>query len=353
MLDFLEDQQVTGLIPDSFDPRDVYLDEILAGETPELPPSYRIEGIPYQPQGDYPLCASFAASTLLAWKYNQRIKSIKGKKHLSQPHLFVTCGGNREGSSFRGNLNAAIKPGCIPYSVLPMPDVKYGAEENWLETMRAQAASVVTSDFTKLLGYAREQDNPERLKASIMTHGPLLVGVRAGKGDYYSGKGRRIAGYKDNHAVLLVGWTPTHWVIFESQWWGQKTAGYVTLDISYTFPSAYAVTELPENWREIRDEVRSAPYANALNHYGKPRDFELEQRTAVKLLDELKAFKNQSVLDAAGKFWPTLINAAAYGGYSISYRKFGVWQPGDLINFLYQFRRTGELIFDLDKPRTV
>ena len=339
----------TGFIQDSFDPNDVFLDEVLSGEPVPLPPSYVIEGLPYEPQGDYPFCVSFAVSTMLEWHYNRLLKSIPDKRSFSQPHLFIRSGGSRVGSTFRNNLNIAKDEGCIPYTSFPMPSLKYGSPDSWLEDMQRAVKAFVTKDVSKLAGYARVTSSPESLKAAVIQHGPILVGVAANR-EYSNGNAKRTK-TEDNHAILLVGWTPTHWIIFDSLYWVRNTAGYGKLNIAYTFNSAYVVTELPEGWKEIRDEVRTEPFQNALNHYGLRRNFEEEQRTAVKLLDELKAFKNQSVLDAAGRFWSVLINAATYGGYSISYRKFGLWQPGDLINFLYQYRRTGEFIFDLDKPR--
>jgi len=99
----------------------------------------------------------------------------------------------------------------------------------------------------------------------------------------------------------------------------------------------------------VEDE-RAEGFEHCLNHYGKPRDFALEQKVAAKLVKEFQKFKNQSVWEAAGKFWNVYTNAVAYGGYSISY---GItWMPGDVINDCYHWRRTGEHIFDFNKLRS-
>jgi hypothetical protein len=342
---FEDRRAIPGLVDEGFDPRDVWEDEVLSGdESLPLPTAYAIEGLVYEPQGAYPFCTSFACTTLLECKYG-------GKLSFSQQHLFFHAGGGRGGSGFRANLDVLQKKGAIPYARLPMPDVKFGRGSDWLERLKPTAMAVPFWDPKMLVGYARVVTDEVRLKRAIMQYGPLLVGVAAGKGDYYSGKGKRVPQSVDNHAVLLVGWTDSQWIIFESLWWAKDAKGYATLDGSYRFNSAYAVTELPGNWKEIRDNVRSGPFANALNHYGKRRDFEAEQRFAVDMLDAFRLFNNKSVTDAAGRFWAVLINAGVYGGYSLTYTKWGVTQPGDLINFVYHWRRTGENLFDLDQPR--
>ncbi len=115
---------------------------------------------------------------------------------------------------------------------------------------------------------------------------------------------------------------------------------------NYTFNFAYAVTELPADWKELRDEARkkdfipepTSPYPSVLDHYGKQRNLELEITTANEMLARFKVFNNKSVTDAAGRFWPVYTNAIAYGGYSYT----------DIINDCYHWRRTGTHIFDLN-----
>lgn len=340
-------EEKTGFIQDTFDPRDIWLDEVLGGDEVTLPPAYTIEGLPYEPQGGYPFCASFASTTMLEYLYN---RDGMGRA-FSQPHLFFHAGGSKVGSTFRSNLNVAkdLLKGVIPYSKFPMPNPKIGKPEGWFETMSAKAFATPFNEALQLTGYARVISDQEHLKQAIMAHGPILVGVST-KGGYYQGNAKRVSP-TDNHAVLLVGWTPTQWQIFDSLWWVEKKGGYGTLDASYTFNSAYAITELPKNVKAKVEKVRSAPFEDALNHYGKPGDHEAEVRFANKMLDEFKRFNNQSVLDAAGRFWTVLINAGVYGGYSLSYTKYGMWQPGDLINFVYHWRRTGGYLFDLNQLR--
>lgn len=342
-----EEQEIFGLIPDTFDPRDVWSDEILGVDEAPLPTSYRIEGLLYNYQGSYPFCTSFAVTTMLEWHYAK----AGSADQFSQQHLFFHSGGSKIGSSFRENLEVARNKGAIPYANLPMPDTKYGGGKTWYETMKPKALATPFEDVKKLLGYVRIGFSPELLKRAILAYGPLLIDVQAGKGNYYTGEGVSVPGANRNHAVLLVGWTPTHWIIFDSLAWVKKTNGYGTLQISYVMAAAYALTELPKDWKKVVEEVRTKEFQNALNHYGKPRNFEAEVTFAAKMLEEFKAFNNQSVLEASGRFWHVLINAGVYGGYGLTYMKDGKKMSGDLINDIYNWRRTGKHIFDLDQPR--
>ena len=340
-------EEPTGYIPDPFDHRDVFADEILGEEEMAIPPSYIIEGLPYERQGSFPYCVSFACTTLLEYLYKKT-----GENHMfSQPHLFFHSGGTKMGSGFRANLDVLRSRGAIPYQKFPMPDVKYGRGDGWYEETKPKALGTPFEDVMLLDGYVKVKSDSSALKKAVMSYGALLVGVQAGKGDYYTGRGVRVSD-TDNHAVLLVGWDSEHWIIFDSLAWVKDAAGYGTLDISYTFNSVYAVTELPKNWKKKVEKVRSKGFGHVLNHYGKPRNLEAEQRVAVQLMDEFRKFNNRSVFDAAGRFWTVLINAVVYGGYSISYRKFGVWQPGDVINDIFHYRRTGKHIFDFNEERT-
>ncbi len=341
-------KETFGLIPDSFDPRDVWADEVLAGEEISLPPKYSIEGLNYEQQFAYPFCVSFAATTMLEWHYKKAGKDVK----LSQPHLFFHAGGGVNGSSFRPNLDVLKGSGAIDYDKCPMPTANFGADTTFINKIKQEILSVPFTDPKTLGGYVRIKPDEESIRRAIMQYGPVLVGVNATVASYYTGKGKREKN-TDNHGILRTGWDdPANTLeIFESLGWAKKNSGYATLDRSYTFNTAYAITELPANWREVRDAVRSEPFQNALNHYGLRRDYEAEVKAAALILSEFKRFNNQSVLEAAGRFFTVLINMVVYGGYNISYTKYGIWKPGDILNFVYHWRRTGEFIFDPNKER--
>lgn len=338
----------TGYIQDTFDEKDVWLDEVLGESDVALPKSFRIENLHYEKQGSYPFCVSFACTTAAEWKYG------KEGQVLSPAHLFLHANGSERGSTYRNNLNTLVNSGAIPYERYPMPDIEVRKKpKGWLTSMRNEAYRIDFEGAKKIKGYARVVNTPTQLKKALLEHGPVLVGVMA-RGSYYHGYAKR-EHEGSNHAVLLVGWDERdNWIIFDSLRWVAANDGYGYLDASYTFGNPYVITELPENWREVRDEVRKevqSPYQYCLDHYGMPRNLTREQEVADQLVEEFSKFNNQSVWEAAGKFWPVYINAVAYGGYSISYRKWGKWMPGDIINDCYNWRRTGEHIFDFNKER--
>lgn len=319
----------TGFIDNPFDERDVWEDEILGGvDTKDIPESYRIEGLRYQPQGSYPFCVSFAVTTMAEHWY-------KNEFSFSQPHLFFHSNGGKNGSSFRANLDTAREYGMVSESLAPMPERITGKPSDWLEALGGKYKAIPFSDAKKIGGYVRIKSDAESIKRAILQHGPLLVGVHAGSGDYYTGNGVRVKD-TDNHAILLVGWTKTHWVIFDSLFWVKKNSGYGTLSISYTFPSAYAMTSLPENWKQLRDEKRSNGWENVLNHYGKEGDHEKEVSTANELARLIA--KNKDAQSVAGKFWLVYVNAIVYGGYTFT----------DIINDAYNFATKGVHIFNFN-----
>lgn len=337
-----------GLLEQPLDPRDIWVDEIVGGEptaVSSIPESFLIEDLSFESQGSQPYCASFATTKMVEYHYKKKGVDIE----LSQPHLYYNSGGSMWGSYFRTNLATAKNRGCIDEIKLPMPLNRWDFDADVYETYKNLALTTPFDDPKTILGYARVSTLPLDLKQAIMDHGPIMVGVYAG-GGYWNPDTKR-QGAVDNHATLLVGWDKDHWILFDSLQMNSEFNGYHSVSRDYTFNSAYTVLDIPENWKEIVEEKRVEPYQHCLNHYGKPRNFELETQKANELLREFKKFNNQSVLEAAGRFWTVLVNMATYADYSISYRKYGRWQPGDLINMIYAYRRTGQLIFDPNKLR--
>lgn len=327
-----------GFLPNPFDARDVWADEILAGNVP-IPSSYRTEGLKFEPQGSYPFCVSFATTKAIEYALNNKIA-------LSQPWLFFNSGGTENGSWFRSNLDTALR-GNQEYSKLPMPE--YLGDRSEFYSLK-EAAKLPPDESKRILGYVRVSPTREALQRAIMASGMVITGVAA-SGGYWADKAKRPP-KDDDHAVLLVGWDEDgSWWVFDSLQPSQNFDGYHRLAPDYEFRSCYAITELPADWKEQVAEVRKAPPGNA-ERYGKPRDYAAEVAFAAKMLAEFKKFNNQSVLEAAGRFWEMYVRAGVYGGYSLSYTKWMKWHPGDLINDCYMWRRTGQHIFDFNKSRS-
>ena len=339
-----------GLIQDSFDPRDIWLDEIVGASEEPIPEEYKIEGLKFEPQGYWPFCVSFSVTKMI----EEAIHRQSGvRQEFSQPHLFIDSGGGKNGSSFRSNLNRAKGFGVCSYALCPMPDDLYNTKDEKWNEIKTMVQNTPLNSAYKILGYVRVQNDPDALKRAILGNGPIMVGVYANNTSYWKpDHNRLIKNSGDNHATLLVGWDKEHWILFDSlkpsrDW----SNGYHTISKDYNFNSAYAITEIPQEQKE-EIKVKRLKYERCLNHYGQVGDHELEVRTGLKILDAFRKNKNESVLAAAGRFWPQLINAVAYGGYSAEYTKWGIWHPGDIINFVYAWKTTGEEIFDLDKLRS-
>jgi hypothetical protein len=337
----------SGFLPNPFDPRDVWEDEILGGETITVPRNHLIDSLRFEPQGSHPFCVSMATTKMAEYLYG---KNGYYGLELSPPFVYYNSGGGYIGSYFRSNLDTLVRIGSPKDEIAPMPDNLWEWDRNIYEREKRQYTKMGTFSPLKVKAYIRISPDAGTLREAIIKYGPLLVGGYAGGGWWNYETKRQSA--SDNHAVLLVGWAENGaWHVFDSLQPHKNFDGYHVLSPDYGFHGAYAVTELPADWREKRDKVRSEPFENVLNHYGKPRNFEAEVRAANKMLEEFTRFKNQSVLAAAGRFWTVLVNMVVYGGYSISYRKWGRWQPGDIINFVYAWRRTEEFIFDPNKER--
>jgi hypothetical protein len=355
----MKNSESFGLVEQPFDPRDVWADEVLGGSENKLPTSHRIIGLTYEPQGIYPFCVSMVGTLMAEYRYHKLTDEIEA---YSQPHLFLHSKGSVRGSTFRNNLNTLKNNGAIPYKEFPIPGIEVYKTGTWLTTLGTKADAIPFTDAKKIAGYARVYAwDSNALKRAILDHGPVMVDVAASDKDYYTNAWHERKLDNLNHAVALVGWLADgRWILFDSlgyvakskDWGGEKfSPGYRTVSPRYKFGSAYVITELPEDWKEKVEEARKAPTANE-NRYNQPRNYPKEVEIANQMLKEFGKFNNQSVTDAAGRFWEMYIRAATYGGYSVSYRKWGRWQPGDIINDCYNWRRTGEHIFDFNKLRS-
>lgn len=342
----MSEQNMASLLPNPFDERDVWLDELVGGGGESLPKRYRVEGLSFEPQGAWPFCAAMCVTKMVECAV-ARLTGVH--VDLSQTHLFFNAGGTMGGSTFRGNLDFAKRFGCLSYAKMPMPEDLYDLAG--FDVVREKALKTAAEPAKEILGYARVTPDRDALKRAILANGPVLVGVAA-SGGYWAERAKRPPNKPDNHAVLLVGWDEDgSWWLFDSLQPSKDFSGYHMLDRDYAFNSAYVVTELPDGWKEIRDNARVAPSSNA-NYYGKPRDLELEKHVASDMLAAFDKFDNQSVKEAAGRFWETYIRAVAYGGYNVSYVKYGRWMSGDIVNDCYAWRRTGKHVFDFDLPRS-
>ena len=341
-----------GLLHGPTDDNDVWEDMLSGDEKIKIPSTFRVEGMEYNQQFSSTYCVPFAITTAAEYAFQL---FTGGEKHKFSPvHLYHHSGGTKKGSYINAVITTALKRGLVSYSKVPMPTPQFMAEnKDWWEKDYAKAQAVSFKGAKKIPGYVRIRPAEMELKKAMLKHGPVMVGVYANAlARYYSGNGKRPKNKRSNHYIILAGWTEDKWIIFDSLGWVMSNEGYGTLNLAYNFDNVRAIREFPKNWKKIVKDSREKEFSHCLNHYGKPRDMAKEIKVAYKIEREFKKFNNQSVYEAYGRFNHVYTNAVAYGGYNASYRKFGRWTAGDVINSCYNWRRTGKHSFDFDKLRS-
>jgi len=305
----------------------------------ELPDKYKLDGMEYEYQGATMTCVANAVTTL-AEQY-LRLKTGEVRK-FSQVHLFFNAGGGHLGSNIGNNLEVARTQGLVSYEKLPLPENPNSIPDNWFSSTRMEAVKIPFENAYKIPGYVKVKGNWQDMKTAMFLYKrPLLVAVRI-EGDYYKNSNFLGSGGKSNHIVVVAGWDELNRpIIFDTLGYVRRTEGYRTFGAGYEFSMGYIIKTLDEDWKQKRDEARKE-FQYCLDHYGKPRREMNEQETAKILQVRFKRFNNQSVYEAAGRFWLVYINAIVYGGYSYT----------DCINDCYNYRRVGSHIWNFEKLRS-
>jgi hypothetical protein len=169
---------------------------------------------------------------------------------------------------------------------------------------------------------------------------PLLITIGLGSGFNNRGESTVIeqpSSYSSYHALLLIGYDiQGNWQVFDS-----LGVAWYWISKDYELLSVTSLTELPIDWKVVQETAQKEEFGVALNHYGKARVLQLEVASANAMMTAFTKSKNQSVFEAAGRFWTVYINAVAYGKYSVT----------DIINDCYNWRRTGKHSFNLNTVR--
>lgn len=334
-----------GYIQDEVDYRDIWADEILAGDN-ALPIEHLPKKLSFENQGKWPLCVSMAVTKL--WEMFL-VKKLGIHKELSQMDLFFNSGGTEQGSGFRNNLWRAKNFGCHSYVRFPLlKDLDTTFPKMFFE-LKGLASILPLERENKILGFVRVKNDKESIKQTTLSSGGVLVGVYA-NGGYFSDKAKRRS-KKDNHGTVCDGWDKNgNWRIADSlpnksvKTWD----GYHFLDKDYVFNSVYAITELPENYKEFI-EIKRQEFENCLNRYGKQMNYMAEVQAENDLHQAFKKNNNPALYAFAMRDRQQLINARAYGGYNFQYTKWGIWHAGDLINYEYAKMTGCNLPFNLDE----
>jgi len=340
-----------GLTQDKLDPRDIWLDELLAGQEEDIVPltdKFRTEDIPFENQGSTVFCCAFAAAKLVQiFVYLNTGARIV----LSKMDLFFNGGGTKKGAGFKQMLEQLRTVGCHSNGKMPMPEDPYSINlSKDFEKLKKEAAMLPTERPYKIDGYARIVPTEDELEKARKKYGAVLVGVYA-KGGWFSDLTKR-KGTPDNHAVIYVGkekgicrWihdSITNLKIFD---------GYHRLSPDYNFLSAFVITGVTDQARQEIYAKRLEEYPVCVSRYGKPQNYLAEVQAENEMLDTFKKNNNPSLMVYAMRHKKQLINARAYGDYNFQYTKWGIWHAGDLINFEYAKMKGLKLPFNLDEVK--
>jgi hypothetical protein len=190
----------------------------------------------------------------------------------------------------------------------------------------------------RIKGYARVDSRKiKRLQVQqLLQKSPLLLGI--GIGDTYRDKIiKQPKKYKYYHAVDLAGFDKNNnWLIKDSNKPYDKV-----LDSDYSLIYLYKMIDLPDDWKKKQEESKKKDYSIALAHYGQPRDYWKEVEVAYKLYQAFKKIKDAQVGSTAGRLFTVLINAVAYGNYTIT----------DMKNHCWNLTFSKYPIFDLNKVK--
>jgi len=288
-------------------------------------------------QGSSVWCTAFAACNIGAALNHKET----GNKEVFSPYeLFYRTNGSEWGNTL---MNAAVgmKSGFVLESDKPTP-----LPSMWNASVhRKYAQQAVASQE------AIERGKPFAMKDAVfvtpsptmlkhaLRFSPLMVAIGIGS-NYWNRPAPRRNAYSAYHATVLNSIDANgDFHIFESLTYKQGFDGRHELAADYEILYALAFTDLPNNWYEIQTGKKQEAFSSALANYGARRSLSLEQATALRLSAELRM--HPTLRPYAGKLWTVLVNALAYGGYSIQ----------DLLNHLTSIRRGQGLVFDLNQPR--
>lgn len=329
------------------DPRDAWKDLIMAGEINETKDVDHSSKLRKEFQGYKPFCVSYSSA---------KVFDAIENKDSSQDALALMTNTQEWGNYTNAVFIWMAEQGLVKQS--DFPDISL---ETW-NTIKGLGNNIKNevpqNIYDKLikpkkLGWMRLDTSKTILSSEVQTK-PLIVIMPIGESFYT--KNDVIEPPKQQyllHQTVLAGIKHGKGYKIHDSLRGPLADGEYYLDWNYPILSAYELTaSMPFDWKEKQQASLDKEFGFCLNHYDLPRDLSKEQFIAGEMVRAFRAFKNESVWQAAGKFWTVYVNAITYGGYSLEYYRLGMkWTAGDVINDCYQWRRTGKHIFDFNKLR--
>lgn len=336
---FVHQQKATGLFLD--DPRILaelpQFDLLFGGDEEAKAPDWKNLMPAFRNQGNSMWCTAFAGVNI----GSAINKKETGEEVTFSPfELFYRTGGSRFGNTLV-NAAAGMRQGFVLEEDKPTPK-----PDSWSEAAHQYYKSLASASPEALIrgkkyavrSFAVVPTTPAMLRRALSIS-PLLLAIGIGS-DYWQTPAPRRTQYGAYHANVLTNIdTQGNYEIFESLSGRGGFDGHHKLDNDYEILYALSFVDLPNNWFETQEKAKRKPFENALNHYGKPRNMSAEQMAAQDFSIFIRL--HPSLTSLAGKYWTVIVNALAYGGYTVT----------DILNSLTNERRTGKAIFNLDEMR--
>lgn len=314
-------------------------DLIFGSDIPSLPRtiSWRTDMAPRKLQYASPFCVSYTSVHLREYELRKDNDWVS----LDPDYTALASGTGRRGNSVQqvmdyGRLTGFLQTtdfdlpvGSVNYSELPL------APPELTPDIKAKLGLIKWKSYSFLNPHSVDE-----IKAALVK-GPIGLTMGLEGVSFNQRKTGEVMPMPKNpftvyHAVACTGYDERGLEIFDSL----EPSGYF-VPWGYELTGAFVAEELPVDWREIQEKELTKEIPNNANRYGKVRNYEQEIKVASIMLDVFKKFNNKSVFEAAGRFWTMYIRAVCYGNYSFT----------DVVNNTYNWRRTGQHIFDFDKER--
>lgn len=332
----------------SLDPRDAWKDLIVTGtDRIEIPNIDWSDKLRIEFQGYKPFCTAYSTTKVLDFLINS---------DSSQDALALMTNTQPWGNYTNTVFGFVKNNGVVKQSEYGDISLEYwNLIKNYGNKIKYAVSNTIYNKLKKpeKFGWMRINTNSNVLAAELQ-NGPLIIIF--GIGETFNTKKDVVEPYKKVnfwHQSVLAGYDKYKGFLVNDSLRGPRGNGKYYLSRDYPIVSAYQLTaNMPENWKEKQKQAQNEEFGFCLQHYGYPRDLTKEQIVAAQMVKAFRKFNNESVWQAAGRFWTVYINAIVYGGYSLEYRNmFGKWMPGDVINDCYHWRRTGRHIFNFNNLR--
>lgn len=306
----------TGWIPDEVDERDAQWEPLFGISNESLPKSVNwLSELKLKRQGAAPLCVSFGISHIQA--RNQKVND--GWTVDLSPRFLASRGKTSpRGANIRTILEVLRIEGCVLENECPFnPD-----EFRWANFWKLLNISFLTPDQlerakrNKIAGYARVDSwNKMAIKTALQS-GPVLFGIFLTKNWGWGGTVSPVGSFGLGHVVVCAGYDDDRkcWIVGDSLEPQEKYVSY-----NYPISSVWAITDLPDNWKELQEEHLYNSYSRLLKErFGKTRDLANEQAEAqlLKKLIEPLVKKRPELGGILGKYWIVGI-ACFYGGWTL------------------------------------